>query len=232
MLVSYEGRMGQGKTLAVTAMAVMEQERTGKRIFSTYHLSDVITCPMCRLPHPIRVGEDSEGKYEAYECKGSFYAVREEDEEKIHRIHYTYISFEDFYRIFKEADQGLRTLSNCLFLIDEAYLFMDSRTSGSKMNRIFNSFIFQTRKRGVDVYIATHSLARIDKRVRAAIDVAISCRFNLATSIATLKIRDMHTASRRTMRLFGPLYWHFYDTRELVLPEGKLYRLKAEDLAS
>ena len=225
MIVSLEGRMGQGKTAAITALGILEYKRTGCKLFATYHLNDVIYCPSCGMKHAVHKFEGQE----FYQCEKDVHPVNGTSE--IERIPYTYLTVEDFYNIFKEVDQGERILGNCLFLLDEAYLFMDSRTSGSKMNRLFNSFAMQTRKRGVDMYITTHEVKRLDQRIRAAIDLRVSCRFRPATRVVTLRIRDMHTGDRTRQSFYGPVAaFPYFDTNELVRPPGKLYKMSKEDL--
>lgn len=68
-------------------------------------------------------------------------------------------------------------LENAVILLDEAYIYLDARTSSSKLNKLFTYFIVQTRKRNVDLYICTHHIDIVDKRLRRAIDVRGSCRF-------------------------------------------------------
>ena len=224
--------MGQGKTLFVTCMGVLEQTLHGKHLFSTYHLFPVITCPRCQRWHQVQSIPDPvlpETMRQIYSCEETSYYVLPTD--SVHTPEYQYLNLESFYEVFKGADQGATVLSGCVFLVDEAYLFFDSRTSASKSNRLFNSFIFQTRKRGVDLYLTTHDLSRIDRRVRAATDLRVSCRYNPTTEVLRARIRDMHTGERRTQQIYGPRYWSFYDTNEMVRPPGKLYTMSAKDLA-
>ena len=227
--------MGQGKTLYVTSMGVLEQTLYGKKLFATYHLFPVITCRRCDGWHQVQAvqieganGTPAEAK-QVYNCGDESYYVLATDE--VLTPEYTYLNLESFYETFKSADQGATILSGCVFLVDEAYLFFDSRTSSSKSNRLFNSFIFQTRKRGVDLYLTTHDVTRVDRRVRAAIDLRVSCRFNPGTGILRARVRDMHTGERRTQRIFGPRYWAFYDTNEMVRPPGKLYNMTSRELS-
>ena len=225
MLVSIEGRMGQGKTAVITALGVLEQRRTGCKLFTTYHLNDVVHCPTCGLKHPIHKIEEQE----LYQCSAQVCQVNGTSE--IERVPFTFLNVEEFYNIFRRADQGEMILNDSLFLLDEAYLFMDARTSGSKINRLFNAFTFQTRKRGVDLYITTHDVTRLDRRVRSAIDLRISCRYYPPTQTITLRIRDMHTGDRRRLKIYGPAAaFPYYDTKELVRPQGKLYKMSEEDL--
>lgn len=67
-------------------------------------------------------------------------------------------------------------LEDCVLLLDEMYQIADSRSSGSKLNKLFTYFMVQTRKRGVDVYFCTHHLDHVDLRLRRAADIRNSCR--------------------------------------------------------
>lgn len=67
-------------------------------------------------------------------------------------------------------------LHDCVLILDETYLYMDS-SHRSKSARLFTYFVGQTRKRNVDLYICTHHIDVIDKRIRRAIDVRGTCRY-------------------------------------------------------
>lgn len=82
---------------------------------------------------------------------------------------------EEFYNL----NESNLSLNNCMVLADEGYLLMDSRNSMSMLNRMLNYWLVQTRKRHVDLIIATHEFTRLDKRVRAAVDLRIGCRYEL-----------------------------------------------------
>ena len=68
-------------------------------------------------------------------------------------------------------------LTNCDLWLDEMYQMLDSRTSQAKVNKILTYFVVQTRKRGVDLYVCTHHIDHIDKRLRRAVDVRGTCNF-------------------------------------------------------
>ena len=228
MLVTFDGRMGQGKTAAIVALGVAEYHRSGVKLFTTLHLSDALYCPTCETKHAIKHDDN----LEVYQCYPGAEVQRVNGAHKIERIPYQFLTLQDFYNLFKAADQGATVLNNCIFMLDEAYLFMDARHSGSKINRLFNSFVFQTRKRGVDLYIATHDVSRLDRRIRQGTDLRVSCRFSLTTQTITLRIRDMHTGERRRIYINGPLAaFPYYDTNELVRPQGKLYTMSKEELS-
>jgi len=69
-------------------------------------------------------------------------------------------------------------LEDCILVLDEMYQIADSRSSGTKLNKLFSYFVVQTRKRGVDMYVCTHHLDHIDLRLRRAVDIRGSCRYH------------------------------------------------------
>ncbi len=143
-------------------------------------------------------------------------------------INSEYIDFAKFAQIVQLAESGELVLHNCLFLLDEMYLWLSSRMSSSKMNRIVNNFVVQTRKRGVDLYGTTHNLTKVDKQFRGSIDIKATVRFDPARQVCRIRFRDMHTGAKAIKKLYGPAVYPFYDTKEIVKPQGKLYQISAE----
>ncbi len=138
------------------------------------------------------------------------------------------MTFASFAETIQKVGDGELILGNCLFLLDEMYLWLDARLSGSKMNRAVNSFTAETRKRGIDLYGTTHSLQKVDKRFRQSVDIKATCRFEPARETCRIRFRDLHTGQKTTKRLYGPVIYPFYDTKEIVRPQGKPYRLSPE----
>ena len=68
-------------------------------------------------------------------------------------------------------------LTNCCLWLDEMYQLLDSRTSQGKINKLLTYFIVQTRKRNVDLYVCTHHIDHVDKRLRRAVDVRGTCQY-------------------------------------------------------
>ncbi len=89
-------------------------------------------------------------------------------------LNYEYTQFSLEWFLNHLADHELE---DCILLLDEMYQIADSRSSQSKLNKLFTYFIVQTRKRGVDLYQCTHHIDHIDVRLRRAIDIRGSCRF-------------------------------------------------------
>lgn len=72
---------------------------------------------------------------------------------------------------------GDHEMEDCVLLLDEMYQIADSRSAGSRLNKLFSYFMVQTRKRRVDVYFCTHHLDHVDLRLRRAADIRNSCRY-------------------------------------------------------
>ncbi len=66
-------------------------------------------------------------------------------------------------------------MEDCSMIIDEAHQVTDARSSQSKLNKVFNYFAVQTRKRGINLYLTTHNIMDIDSRLRRNIDYRGFC---------------------------------------------------------
>jgi hypothetical protein len=85
----------------------------------------------------------------------------------------------DFILDIVEKDLSLP--DNCAFFLDEIYIFVDARISGSKRNRIVSYFLLQTGKLGnntdfgmILIYTAQFP-DQCDKRLRHVTDMATEC---------------------------------------------------------
>jgi hypothetical protein len=68
-------------------------------------------------------------------------------------------------------------MEDSILITDEMYQMADSRSSSTKLNKLWTYFTVQCRKRGVDMYLCTHFLDHIDLRLRRAVDIRGSCRY-------------------------------------------------------
>lgn len=62
------------------------------------------------------------------------------------------LNFNEFIKRFKCKNYQMK---NCVIVLDELHVFIDSRRSNSPRNILFNKFVTQSRKRSVDVYYTT-----------------------------------------------------------------------------
>lgn len=107
--------------------------------------------------------------------------------------------------------------SNCIILIDEGYVYLDSRTATSKQNRLTSYVLFQSRKKDVDIYISVQLIGTIDIRYRQMIDILIGCvrhvncfeysYYNLITNQESVKILPFSYAEQ---------YYKYYNTYEII----------------
>ena len=205
--------MGSGKSTAAVALAYEEWKRTNKVVYSNDHLN--------------------------------FDGYRHFDT-----------------AVFVEKVIG-EELEDMLLLTDEMFQMADSRSSATKLNKLWTYFAVQTRKRGVDMYICTHSLDHIDLRLRRAVDIRGSCRYYPEKPCKKCRCKkcggtgrfdgteciecggvggtgkydgkpcdrclgygergwvkvfflDRRLRRRYTLEMFGPYYWHLFNTFERI----------------
>jgi len=85
-----------------------------------------------------------------------------------------YVKFDAGYFVAHVNDHEM---DDCILLLDEAYLLMDSRSGQTKMNKLGSYFVAQTRKRDVDMYVCVQHVDLVDKRLRRAVDERGTCHY-------------------------------------------------------
>lgn len=109
---------------------------------------------------------------------------------------------------------------HALLIIDEIHLFLDSRTSGTKKNRIFSYFITQSRKRNLIFFYTTQNAHQVDKRLRSNTDYIIKCE-NMTPGakenvIIKWTITDMNTNISKTFAIKADPFFKLYDTHQVI----------------
>lgn len=69
--------------------------------------------------------------------------------------------------------EDLENIKKGLLLIDEGYMWLDSRLSSSEMNRYLSRFIFKSRKRQLDIFISSQLHRALDLRFRHLEDIRV-----------------------------------------------------------
>lgn len=159
-------------------------------------------------------------------------------------LNFPYTHFDIAYFVEQMSNQEDQGLENCILLLDEAYQYMDSRLSQTKINKLFTYFIVQTRKRDVDLYVCTHHIDHLDVRLRRAIDcrgvasyyeenpckkckgvgqkngdVCPHCLGKGVFGLGLMRfrwVRRRGRARRFNVEVPGPLYWDLYSTKERI----------------
>jgi len=130
---------------------------------------------------------------------------------------YTPLTFE-LLKSYADEDKSFR---NAVFLIDEAYIFFDSRNSMSKGNRTIANFVLQTRKKDVRLLLCTQNFLQIDVRVRNMTDYVVLCKkvvFKGQTYInLEYQYSDDYGATQKSLyRYHANPFFELYDTYEVV----------------
>ena len=82
----------------------------------------------------------------------------------------------NFPRYREMTPEGLlRIPKQSVALFDEAYAWLESRLSGRDSNRFFSYVLFQSRKRGLDMYMTNQLISTVDVRFRSMINVEVLC---------------------------------------------------------
>lgn len=119
-------------------------------------------------------------------------------------------------------------IQDAVILWDEAHIFLDSRSSMSKRNKIISWWILMTRKSNIRLVYTTQHLHQIEKRLRDTTDIICFCR-NISDKSSTvaagipevwiqqeyvMQWADDTTPLRR--RLYGTPVFGLYDTKQVI----------------
>lgn len=110
-----------------------------------------------------------------------------------------------------------------MFLGDELWLWLDSRESKQKVNKIRSGILLKSRKRDLDILYTAQDFSQIDKRIRRVTDYIIIPQLmrNNQWCIVYYHSRLSYMtrqAPLRIMRFYCPQIWKMYDTREEINP--------------
>lgn len=121
-----------------------------------------------------------------------------------------------------DAFKSLSGLKNALVIIDEAYLWLDSRMSSSRNNRNVSYLVLQSRKRGFDILYTAQIKSSVDLRLRELSDVWVYCEHikrahkfiytEVMRSAFIPRMREMDLAEKDAERIYP-----YFDTREVVI---------------
>ena len=136
---------------------------------------------------------------------------RDEPIKEVKEGDFTYLTYKDFVEDMNNNKQ----FYGVTFIIDEAYLHADSRLSQSGYSRLLTYFALQSRKRDVDLYLTSQQFQNLDIRLRWNADIRGICRYNPLTQVCRVRLIDLRSGFKRTVKIYGPEYFPFYDTHEV-----------------
>jgi len=126
---------------------------------------------------------------------------------------------------FTELIQENTQLQDCVIMLDELHVWLDSRNSMKKKNKTITYFILQTRKRNVRLLYTTQHFDQVDKRLRNTTDILVFCR-NVTNQKSITEVgltlleqeyffQYGHSPARRYVYLANQWY-DLYDTSEII----------------
>lgn len=120
------------------------------------------------------------------------------------------------YEMIKNLDIEFQDSVICL---DEIHVFIDSRASMSKRNKIVSYFITQSRKRNLIFMYTTQHIGQVDLRLRNNTDYFFSCSTTVHENKLYIKqqLSDPYGAVKN-MTLKAEDVFQLYDTHEIVDP--------------
>jgi hypothetical protein len=104
-------------------------------------------------------------------------------------------------------------------LLDELYLWCDSRASMSGVNKAVNNIAHAARKKEMDILYTSHSWGKVDKRIRHITDLILAPDIDIRTGVITVNVIDAVENTCKILNKFklsGSLFFNMYDTTEEV----------------
>ncbi|OGN87470.1 MAG: hypothetical protein A2Z74_04680 [Chloroflexi bacterium RBG_13_46_9] len=115
-------------------------------------------------------------------------------------------------------------LHGAVICLDEAYAWLESRTSGKDINRYMSYILFQSRKKDMDIYMTDQLSSTIDLRFREMLDWEIRCKV-IPTYKHPKEFRYtiIDVAERKAYRFILPIenakqYFGLYNTNQPISP--------------
>ena len=108
--------------------------------------------------------------------------------------------------------------SNCIILLDEGYVYLDSRLSMSQKNLLISYVLFQSRKKNVEIFMSMQLRSTIDIRFRSLTDFHVIAELKTDGFKYTLfnpNCLNEWTTSYLTFEKALP-FMQIYDTNEVI----------------
>jgi len=109
--------------------------------------------------------------------------------------------------------------------LDEAYTWLEARTSGNALNLLTSYLIYQQRKRTLDIYLTAQMFSSLDKRVRHLVNIIIFCqpRVNFKKDDFHFIYQDKDIGIETSFMITYKIaknYFEYYNTYEIIEPQN------------
>ena len=113
--------------------------------------------------------------------------------------------------------RDLENMQEGFFAVDELWLWVDSRASMTKKNRIVSRILLSSRKRGVHLAYTTQSFIQVDKKVRNVTDFIAKPILTPRQDYCYLYIYTNPSLQRiKVLKFPTAPYFKLYNTKEEV----------------
>lgn len=133
-------------------------------------------------------------------------------------FNHQYITLDNFMSMIDNKEN----LTDCILLLDELHIWLDSRTSMSKRNRVVSYLLLQSRKLSIDIFYTTQYITQVDVRVRNLTNTLVECYTDVSPEDSekyTLNIVNIRKINKMITRkhIFKTRYvYNLYDTNEVI----------------
>lgn len=117
-----------------------------------------------------------------------------------------------------------------LVIMDETYVWLDSRVSSSHLNRYLSQILFQSRKIGIDIICTIQLFSSIDNRFRELSDYVLSCKKledGFGYELLDVYEGQIVTKFKMPIKVAKKIY-PYYDTLERINPTRQLVMSELE----
>lgn len=141
-----------------------------------------------------------------------------------YKLKYPNKSYEEF-DIVKFLKQQY---SNRTILMDEAYVYLESRLSGRHKNLLSSYVLFQSRKKDVDMYLTVQLTKTIDIRFREMVDFIIKCngKKNNAYEFVFYRVSDGKITVKYITEKKIKQFFKFFDTNEVITDSAMIKEIQ------
>lgn len=109
-----------------------------------------------------------------------------------------------------------RQLHNCVLVLTEVHVLLESRRSSSDRNIAMSYLILQTRKRDVRVFYDSQDVMQVEKRLRENTDYFVFCK-KLSEHWFSLRVYTRRGRKIAAFAMNGKKYYPLYDTTETTV---------------
>ncbi|MEM3626380.1 MAG: hypothetical protein QW144_03040 [Candidatus Micrarchaeaceae archaeon] len=133
------------------------------------------------------------------------------------------MDIEEFVNFFENVDDNRKNL----FLMDEIYVFIDSRVSSSIANRVYSSIILQTRKKSTNLIYTAQDPGSVDLRLRYITNYLLYPKINKKRDKMNIIVTDMNLDPKKIIAVNNvSRFFNMYNTKQIIKSEDLYGKIK------